>query len=138
NEADLDDSTIYLYFDQKSNLSIAPGALEVTADIELMGESIRPGDRAWVYNTGIGDWTVERLGDTGLNVQTIASPSYKGQGISVGVGTNVFDHLGIPHDTLDPVATAELAVKRLGKLMLDGVEFQDTQVLTDTYTAKLM
>lgn len=144
-----DENALYVFVTQASGLSIAPGALTVTANLELIGDIVLPGDRAWTYDTGYGDWDVFRLGDTNVNVTYTRPGSFTGQGTVVSTDTNMFDALGINHNPQEPKpANVDLnptfrsdidqAEARMNRVILDGIlpDNNTTEMLLNTYKAK--
>jgi hypothetical protein len=143
-------NAIYLFITQNSGLAIAPGAMSVTANIELINDQVIPGDRAWIYNTGYGDWDVKRFGDTNLNVEFTKVPSYDGQGTVIATDANIFEALSIDHnyqqpdpDNLELNETfqddIDQAEARLSHIILDEImpDTDTTSMLTDNYSAKV-
>lgn len=66
-----------------SSLTIAD--ISVTIDVDWIEDSILPGQRAWVYDMGSGDWNTYSLQSTGFNINTITAPSFTGQGSVVAL-----------------------------------------------------
>lgn len=52
------------------------GKVKVTVEVEHIVESILPGDRAWVYDNGSGDWMTYRAVDTGAKILAADIPSH--------------------------------------------------------------
>lgn len=121
-KGDLVNDSIYVYVDQKTNLNAHPGRIAVSVVLDRIGDSVLPGHRAWCYDTGIGDWSVFRLGDSGLNSLHTYPGSYYGQGTVVATNKNVFDHMGIQHDILNPLSSTAIAEQRMPKVVLNNVE----------------
>jgi len=144
-----DENAIYVFVNQATGLSVAPGSLSVTANIELIGEIVLPGDRAWVYDTGYGDWNVYRLGDTGANILMTRPQSFSTQGTVVATNKNMFETLDIEHNFQEPrpetvalnptfALDIEQAETRMSKVILDGIlpDNNTTEMLLNTYKAK--
>ncbi len=144
-----DENALYVFVDQASGLSVAPGALTVTANLEMIGNIVVPGDRAWVYDMGDGDWDVFRLGDTHANVVYSRPQSFVGQGTVISTSQNMFDALGIDHNPQEPRPDQTLlnptfrediaeAEARMNRVILDGIQPDNntTGMLLNTYKAK--
>lgn len=121
-QGDLQDDSIYVYVDQKTNLNAHPGRIVVLADMDLIGDSVLPGHRAWCYDTGIGDWSAFRLGDSGANVAATYPGSFYGQGTVVATNRDMFPLLNIPHDILNPSTSVAQAEQRMPRVVLNNVE----------------
>ncbi len=144
-----DENALYVFVSQTTGLAIAPGNLSVTANLELIGDIVLPGDRAWVYDTGYGDWDVYRFGDTSANIISTHPNSFTTQGTIVATNTNMFDALGINHNPQEPrpdivdlnptfQQDIEQAEARMTKTILDGIlpDNNTTEMLLNTYKAK--
>lgn len=144
-----EDSAVQLFVYQATGLTASPGAITVTANIELLGDIIMPGHRVWCYDTGLGDWTVERLTNTGINIAQVRPGSYSNQGAVVSVNKNVFEALNIDHNWQEPKPSAielnpdfndriQQVENRLSKVVLDGVQQGNSlPVLRGTYKSKI-
>lgn len=96
------DSEIYAFVEQKSGLFAAPGMLTIETSMELMGNSVIPGQNAWCYDSGNGRWDVYRFANTSANVLRTKGPSYEGQGTIVAADRNLFEAMGISHNWFEP------------------------------------
>ncbi|MNR87705.1 hypothetical protein D3C72_186040 [compost metagenome] len=144
-----DENALYVFVTQVTGLAIAPGEMTVTANLELIGDIVLPGDRAWTYNTGYGDWDVFRLGDTSANITITRPQSFSTQGTIVSTSTNMFDALGIDHNPQEPrpeiaslnptfLQDIERAEARMERTILDGIlpDNNTTEMLLNNYKAK--
>lgn len=78
-----------------SNISLAD--IDVEIDVDWIRNQVLPGNRAWVYDLGIGDWGTFALKDTGFKINHVDQPSFDGQGAVVslqGYETNPQNILG--------------------------------------------
>jgi hypothetical protein len=144
-----DENALYVFVTQASGLAVAPGSMTITANLELIGDIVVPGDRTWVYDMGNGDWDIFRLGDTHANVAYTRPQSFTGQGTVISTTTNMFDSLGIDHNpqeprptqiTLNPTFDSDIAEAeaRMDRVILDGIlpDNNTTEMLLNTYKAK--
>ncbi len=144
-----DENALYVFVTQATGLAIAPGQMTVTANLELIGDIVLPGDRTWVYDTGYGDWDVYRFGDTRANVSMTRPQSFTTQGTVVSTNVNMFDALQIDHNPQEPrpeivslnptfETDIEQAEARMEKTILDGIlpDNNTTEMLLNTYKAK--
>jgi hypothetical protein len=109
NNSLMSNSAVYVKY---NHLGLAPlganiGKVKVTVEVEHIVESILPGDRAWVYDNGSGDWMTYRAIDTGVTILGIAKPTHELQSSVVTLSTALPDITGTAPIILDGVVSDE-------------------------------